>query len=65
MRAGFEGWRRTIFLGKGTMRGGKGDFQGCSEFNPVLIFSQKDQKQVRAGSRTRRHGMPRMHRTGE
>jgi hypothetical protein len=31
------------FLGHGDDAGGKGDFQGCSEFNPVLIFSQKDQ----------------------
>jgi hypothetical protein len=33
------------FLGHGDDAGGKGDFQGCSEFNPVLIFSQKDQTQ--------------------
>ncbi len=31
------------FIGHGDDAGGKGDFQGCSEFNPVLIFSQKDQ----------------------
>jgi hypothetical protein len=31
------------FLGHGDDAGGKGDFQGCSELNPVLIFSQKDQ----------------------
>ena len=31
------------FLAHGDDAGGKGDFQGCSEFNPVLIFSQKDQ----------------------
>ena len=32
------------FLGRGEDAGGKGDFQGCSEFSPVLIFSQEEQK---------------------
>jgi hypothetical protein len=36
------------FLGHGDHAGGKGDFQGCSEFNPVLIFSQKDQTKFEA-----------------
>jgi hypothetical protein len=35
--------KKEDFLGHGDDAGGKGDFQGCSEFNPVLIFSQKDQ----------------------
>jgi hypothetical protein len=30
------------FLGRGADRGGKADFQGCSEFNPVMIFSRAD-----------------------
>ena len=29
------------FLGQGADPKGKGDYQGCSKFNPVLIFSQK------------------------
>jgi hypothetical protein len=29
------------FLAQGADPGGKGDFQGCSEFNPVLIFSRE------------------------
>src|SRR5262249_24148028 len=29
------------FLARGADRAGKGDFQGCSEFNPRLIFSEK------------------------
>lgn len=29
------------FLGKGADAKGKGDYQGCSEFNPVLVFSTK------------------------
>ncbi|MGZ5150277.1 MAG: OmpA family protein, partial [Burkholderiales bacterium] len=35
---------KTDFLGHGDDAGGKGDFQGCSEFNPVLIVSKEDQK---------------------
>jgi hypothetical protein len=33
---------KTDFLAQGSDSGGKGDRQGCSEFNPVLIFSQKE-----------------------
>jgi hypothetical protein len=36
--------KKEDFLGHGDDAGGKGDFQGCSEFNPVLIFSQEEQK---------------------
>jgi len=35
--------QKKDFLARGEDPGGKGDFQGCSEFNPVLIFSSKDQ----------------------
>jgi hypothetical protein len=35
---------KTDFLARGADAGGKGDFQGCSEFNPVLVFSQPDQQ---------------------
>jgi hypothetical protein len=31
------------FLSQGADLGGKGDYQGCSEFNPVLIFSENRQ----------------------
>ena len=34
---------KSDFLGHGDDPDGKGDFQGYGEFNPVLIFSQKDQ----------------------
>lgn len=27
----------------GTDAGGKGDYQGCSEFNPILLFSQEEE----------------------
>jgi hypothetical protein len=33
------------FLGLGADSGGKGDYQGCSEFNPLLLFSQAEQQQ--------------------
>ena len=35
--------KKEDFLGQGVDSGGKGDFQGCSEFNPVLIFSKEEQ----------------------
>lgn len=31
------------FLGRGADSAGKGDYQGCSEFNPLLIFSKEKQ----------------------
>jgi hypothetical protein len=31
------------FLGRGADSHGKGDYQGCSEFNPLLIFSKEKQ----------------------
>lgn len=31
------------FLARGEGKDGKGDFQGCGEFNPQLIFSQQEQ----------------------
>jgi len=35
--------RATDFLAQGADAKGKGDIQGCGEFNPVLLFSQPDQ----------------------
>jgi len=32
------------FLAGGTDKDGKGDFQGCGEFNPVLMLSHEEQK---------------------
>ncbi len=34
----------TEFLGQGQDPEGKADYQGCSEFNPLLIFSQEEQE---------------------
>ena len=31
------------FVARGADSGGKGDYQGCGEFNPVLLFSKEDQ----------------------
>jgi hypothetical protein len=36
---------KTDFLAQGAGSDRKGDFQGCSEFNPLLIFSQTKQDQ--------------------
>ena len=42
---------RTAFLGQGADKGGKADFQGCSEFNPLLIFSQEKQTTFEAAAK--------------
>ena len=34
---------KTDFLAQGTGADRKGDFQGCSEFNPLVVFSQEKQ----------------------
>ncbi|MEJ7714117.1 MAG: hypothetical protein WKF84_30810 [Pyrinomonadaceae bacterium] len=33
--------KKDDFLARGADSKGKGDYQGCSEFNPILIFSQE------------------------
>jgi hypothetical protein len=44
------------FLAHGADAGGKGDFQGCSEFNPVLLFSTSEDAEFQADSdKTRRN----------
>jgi outer membrane protein OmpA-like peptidoglycan-associated protein len=35
--------QKSAFLARGADPHGKGDFQGCGEFNPVLTFSQEKQ----------------------
>ena len=39
------------FLGRGVDAGGKADFQGCSEFNPVLLFSKSEKQELSAPSK--------------
>jgi hypothetical protein len=35
------------FLAKGADSGGKGDFQGCSEFNPDMVFSKPEEEKFK------------------
>lgn len=37
---------KTDFLGQGADRDGRGDYQGCSEFNPVRMFSQEENQRL-------------------
>jgi hypothetical protein len=43
---------KSQFLAQGADPQGKGDFQGCSEFNPVLIFSDKDNRRFEGAKDT-------------
>jgi peptidoglycan hydrolase-like protein with peptidoglycan-binding domain len=36
----------TDFLAQGADANGKGDYQGCSEFNPVLLFAQEEEQEL-------------------
>jgi outer membrane protein OmpA-like peptidoglycan-associated protein len=38
---------KTDFLAQGSDRDGKGDYQGCGEFNPVLLFSKEEQEEFK------------------
>jgi Putative peptidoglycan binding domain len=42
---------KTDFLAKGADPDGKADFQGCSEFNPVLMFSAAESKKFEPQSK--------------
>ena len=42
---------KSGFLGRGLDAGGKADYQGCSEFNPILRFSSADEQALSAPSR--------------
>lgn len=42
--------KKEDFLARGADKGGKGDYQGCSEFNPVLIFSEQDNQRFQAAA---------------
>ncbi len=37
---------KSSFLGQGLDPGGKADYQGCSEFNPILRFSTSEEKEL-------------------
>lgn len=48
--------KKDDFLGRGADKDGKGDYQGCSEFNPVLVFSQvQNQQFANASDKTARN----------
>jgi peptidoglycan hydrolase-like protein with peptidoglycan-binding domain len=36
---------KTGFLARGEDKDGKGDYQGCGEFNPILMFSKAEDKE--------------------
>ncbi len=38
---------KTDFLAGGANHDGKGDYQGCGEFNPVLLFSEEEQQEFK------------------
>jgi hypothetical protein len=40
-----EKFEKTEFLAKGADAQGKGDLQGCGEFNPVMVFSEAELKE--------------------
>ena len=42
--------KTSDFLGRNQDAGGKGDVQGCSEFNPLLLFSQDESAGFEAAS---------------
>lgn len=43
------------FLARGEDSGGKGDYQGCSEFNPLFLFSQTEETEfAQPGNKQRR-----------
>lgn len=54
---------KTDFLSQGADAGGKGDFQGCSEFNPVMVFSKAEQSEFsqpsKRAERNEKNGMNR------
>src|SRR5207249_5755847 len=37
---------KTDFIGRGGDAGGKADFQGCSDFNPLIILSKQENKDL-------------------
>jgi hypothetical protein len=49
--------RSHDFLAQGADVGGKGDYQGCGEFNPLLLFSQKEQADFAKGQQNHDQAM--------
>ena len=42
--------KKTGFLARGADAGGKGDMQGCGEFNPQMVFSQEEDQKFKAAT---------------
>lgn len=45
--------QKSEFLAKGADAGGKGDYQGCGEFNPFVVFSKDETKKFASDHATR------------
>jgi len=41
---------KSEFLGGGASPSGRGDYQGCSEFNPLMLFSEAENKKFSASA---------------
>jgi hypothetical protein len=50
---------KTEFLHKGMDPGGKGDFQGCGEFNPAMVLSKAEAKKMSEEERNAENGVNR------
>lgn len=50
---------KSEFLHKGMDPGGKGDFQGCGEFNPAMILSKAEAKKLSEEERNAENGVNR------
>jgi protein-arginine deiminase len=42
--------KKEDFLGRGQDADGKADYQGCSEFNPAMVFSQQEHNRYQAAA---------------
>lgn len=55
--------KKKGFLARGADPGGKGDYQGCGEFNPNMVFSQADeQKFAKSADKSERNADNRINR---
>ena len=50
---------KADFFGQGKDAGGKGDYQGCGEFNPAMVFSQAESQSQSTEERNRENSINR------
>ncbi len=50
---------KADFFGQGKDAGGKGDYQGCGEFNPAMVFSQSESQSQSTETRNRENAINR------